>query len=583
MTQFVITVAGNAAVSAASPTGPFVNIVAFKIGSDFAAVPSDLDTDVVGTVLYSSTPSSYASLDAQTVGVRCEIPASVGPFTFGNIGLFLPGNVLFARASFGSPQQKQVGSISGVPNAWRITAALKFSQAPALFSILTSSMNQVLEVADFSLLSSPSTMLGSPNQVVVHETTPYGEDPLLWKKDGLTWSVDKYTLLSTGTVTASTASSTSFTALNGASTRQYLLQFPNGDIRAVANFVGTVGNLTQNRAAALVGSSFRILKADAPSFTAPVLTATEYNALAATFNSVWSTPSGVTPSTAKGFNQTAVATVAPGVTPTSGNWASLVTPVQTLASLLDVPASIPLASIQSDWSVGMASQVLQYTALAQLVQTVSSVKSGEIDPAYMTVSPSVTRTRTSVYTQVHHDISVTFVSATSAQAFFNSGGYIAYTLALTADNMVQTIQKYALASLGPIRFCAGKTSSTNSVSVVTREGDGVIADLGNCGYYGLSGSRKRVWSYVVPTATQPGTGTNTGYINFEVYSTRISATVFNLEFWITDTSGAVYSNASNSPPPSITSAIQIGTAPSAYFSSPPMVAPTVATLPSTVW
>jgi hypothetical protein len=538
---------------------------------------------LIGTTLFTGVPTSYALLDSTTVGVRCEIPATAGPFTFGEIGLYLAGNVLFARASFGSPQQKLTGTISGIPNVWRITAALKFSQAPALFSILTQSQNQLLEVADFSLLSSPGTMLGSPNAVIVHETSPYGEDPVLWKTTSGRWSVGKYTLFTSGTVTASTTTSVTavaFSALSGALPGQYLIEFDNGDIRAVSSMAGTTANLSQPMVAASVASNVRVLKADAPSFTAPVLSDIEYNTLVTLFNTAWSTPSGATPATAKGWGQIAVSTVASGVVPT---WTPLITAVSLACDLLDIPNTIAMASMQSDWSVGLSSQSALYTNLVQLIRQIAGSKTSSTPVSTLVPQLENSATHSGVYTQIHRDVSCTFASVAAAKAFFNSGGYVGFKVNITEDNMSQAIQKWRLAELGTIRFGGDRTGSLGNMKLENVDGDGTVAAAGNCGYYGLAAFRKKVWTHMIPVGAQPGTSQTLGFILFEVYCQQMTTTQFNLEFWITDNLGAAYSSATNAPPCLAVIETYTAAANTAALNTPAITRPVIAVLGTSTW
>lgn len=584
MSQFVITALGNAAASAATPTGPWVNIVQFRIGSDFATPASILDTDLKGTTLYTAAPISYSLIDTDTVGIRCELPATAGPFSFGEIGLYLPGNILFARASFGTVQQKLTGSLAGIPNAWRFTAVIKFSQAPALFNLTVGSQNQILELGDFSLLSSPGTMLGSPNAVIVHEPNPWGEDVFLWKTSSNKWSIGKYSFHSSGAATSGTTTTLTspiFAQLTSALTRQYLVQFANGDIRGILGVVGNTATFSRPRAAAVAGDSIEIYRADAPAFSQPKLSASDYNSLVNLFNFTWGTPSGSTPSTAHGWGQADLPLTPLGVTPTT--WSFLVSKVNKACDLLGIPNNFPLATLQSDWSTDLASQSSQYAILTNLVQLIRNSALAAIPIEKTDVAVGALKTRTTNYTQIHHDVSITFTSATHANSFFNSGGWVGFKIDLDEDNMVQGLQKWRLAQLGVIRMMADRSESTGSMKLVTKTGDGTISSTGNAGFYGRSATRQKLWTDMLPIGTQPGTGIDTGYVLFEMYGTLVSSTVLNLEFWITDTSGAVYSNATNSPPPSIRSTFSTGIPNATILDSPVMAQPSVATLPSTSW
>lgn len=588
MSQFIITSVGMAAASAATPTGPWVNIVEFRIGSDYSTEATVYDTGLIGTELYAGPPASYVMLDTDTIGIRCELPAALGPFEFGEIGLYMPDGVLFARASLSVPQHKMTGSAFGTPNTWRFTAVIKFTQAPALFNIITGgapgSGTGIVEVANFSLLSNPSEMVDTPNSVLVMETNPWGESIMLWKSAANKWAIGKYSFFAPGIVTHATATTieaAAFTTLGSALTRQYLIQFQNGDIRAVNGILGGVAQLSQNAAVRYPGDTFDIYKADSPAFSPPSLNSEDFNSLQSLLNLTWSTPTGTTPAAASGWGQTAVPAVGSGVTPTG--WAYLVDVVRRAAGLLKIPNDFPMSTIQSDWATGMASQVAQYTNLVNLVRQISGSSPADVPIESTDQTSHLSVSHTAPYTSIHHDVRVTFASATAAKAFFNSGGWVGYAFTMKEDNMVQSLQHWRLAQLGIVRFAATLSESIGSMNLRCVDGDGLIAESGNCGYYGIGGSRRKVWSHMMPTGTEPGTEIGAGYVLFEMFASPVSATVFDLEFHITDTSGSFYSNATNSPPFWIRSEVRSGRASSTLLSTPVIAAPTVVTLPSSTW
>jgi hypothetical protein len=192
-------------------------------------------------------------------------------------------------------------------------------------------------------------------------------------------------------------------------------------------------------------------------------------------------------------------------------------------------------------------------------------------------------TRTAVYSAIHHDVQVDFADEDAARAFFNSGGWVGFRIDMDEDNMVQTLQRWRLAQLGVIRMAALKSDSVGSLKLVCDEGDGVIADEGNCGYYGVTTFRRKLWSHMLPVGTQPGTATDTGYVLFELFATKLSLTSMKVEFHITDTTGAAYSNATNTPPFSISCFCLSGRPDPAILYTPVIDHPTVTRLPSTSW
>jgi phage-related tail fiber protein len=119
--QFIMTTAGLAAATAATPSGPYVHIVEFRLGSGVGYTPIQADSGLRGTLLYSGVPRSYTMVAGDTGNFICEVPSTAGPFMYGEIGLYLPGGVLFALASFPQLQQKFNLAADGFPHVLRLT------------------------------------------------------------------------------------------------------------------------------------------------------------------------------------------------------------------------------------------------------------------------------------------------------------------------------------------------------------------------------------------------------------------------------------------------------------------------------
>jgi hypothetical protein len=233
--QLVITDAGTTAASLSSPNGPYINIVQFKIGTGVNYTPTNLDTGLHGTVLYTGTPSHFYYYDEKTIGIVCEMAADVGPFQFGEIGLYLP-NGLFALAAWPRLQSKLHIAIDGVPNVWRFHALIRLQQGAASFFVNTTNQNNLLEVASTAFITAPSAMPTAPNAVIVHEPVPTGEHFMLIRKSATSWSPIKYSFSGSYPITAANTigvSSPAFADLDGTTPRRYALQFASGEFRLI--------------------------------------------------------------------------------------------------------------------------------------------------------------------------------------------------------------------------------------------------------------------------------------------------------------------------------------------------------------
>ncbi len=79
-------------------TGP-IQVSTYKLGSDYGYVPDPTDTNIHGSLVYSGAPSQYFVVNANVVKYTVVIDYSLGPFSFGEIGLFTSTGVLFALAT----------------------------------------------------------------------------------------------------------------------------------------------------------------------------------------------------------------------------------------------------------------------------------------------------------------------------------------------------------------------------------------------------------------------------------------------------------------------------------------------------
>lgn len=205
--SFVITQAGLTAAQAASPTGPYVNITEFRVGAGYNYTPALGDTALHGATLHSGVPFSYNIISADTLDILLVMDTDIGTFNFGEIGLYMPGGVLFALAAFSSLQEKTKAIGDQIGSRWTFHTLLRLAQAPSIIQVNTTNSANLLEVADWSLVLPPADMLSDSNAIVVHTPDPYGNHPLAVKSSDDSWSILSYPRLATGTITASTTGS----------------------------------------------------------------------------------------------------------------------------------------------------------------------------------------------------------------------------------------------------------------------------------------------------------------------------------------------------------------------------------------
>lgn len=247
--QLIITNVGLAAAQVATPTGPFIEIDSFKIGSAYGYTPTRDDQDINGELLYQGAPLTYKYVGDNTLDIVCRLPAEAGPFQFGEVALFLSGGAMFAKAAFADLQIKYSSLGTNVLSTYTFNCLLRLDQAVAVFKINTNCLPpDIWEVDKWSDVYPPA-LSANPDipSILVHEPDANGNATLITRSTDNQWSVaGNYHWVGTGTVVAATTTSLDFNAseISNVSTtslaNEYVVETPDGYLRSVSA-VTTVG------------------------------------------------------------------------------------------------------------------------------------------------------------------------------------------------------------------------------------------------------------------------------------------------------------------------------------------------------
>lgn len=274
----LITSAGLAAASVATPTGPYIHITSFAIGSAYGYTPTINQTAIQGNLLYGSVtgsptttpPSTYQSIGNNTLNIVCEIPPEAGPWEFGEVALYLDdgsGGVgpLFAIAVFDQPQTKFSSLGTNVVSSYVLNCLLKLQQSTAVFQIDTSNgPPAVLDIFQWSDVYPPGISANPDVPLyLVRELSDRGESTLLLNTSDAAWtlassSYERYTTAANGTFASTfpvANSSTSWvevaaSLLNpgdlGATNRRWLIQTSDSFFRSVSSVTVSGSNYRFN-------------------------------------------------------------------------------------------------------------------------------------------------------------------------------------------------------------------------------------------------------------------------------------------------------------------------------------------------
>lgn len=279
MTQLYITEAGITAANSSSSNGPMIQIVSFALGSDYGYTPPPSsvypgpDSVVTsqsalrGATRYPvgqqrAVPSNYhLAADGITGVFTLVIGLDVGDFSFGEVALYMPGNIMFGIAVLNELQTKLTTTQSQTGNIINITVSFQLNGIKPNITVVnvTTALADIRSAGSIDVLSPPSA---SPtNNVIGLTKDEYGRSDVLIKRDTDTWQSFQYDwLVHSGTVQVSGDKTLSDPTLATSpvyvAPGRYILQFTSGaligQVREIttypvwsANVVRRVGDVVQ--------------------------------------------------------------------------------------------------------------------------------------------------------------------------------------------------------------------------------------------------------------------------------------------------------------------------------------------------
>lgn len=210
MTQLYITEAGIAAANSSSPNGPMIQIVSFALGSDYGYTPPPSSVypganSVVtsqsalrGTVRYPvgnqrAVPSNYhLAADGITGVFTLVVGLDVGDFSFGEVALYMPGNVMFGIAVLPQLQTKLTTTQSQTGNIINMTVSFQLNGVKPNITVqnVTTALADIRTVGTVDVMSPPSA---SPtNNAISLQVDEYNRSNLMTKRDTDLWQSQQY-------------------------------------------------------------------------------------------------------------------------------------------------------------------------------------------------------------------------------------------------------------------------------------------------------------------------------------------------------------------------------------------------------
>ena len=192
--DFIVTDAGISAITDVRTNELKLKITKFALGSSDASVftPSKSDVDVGGTKVHTGEVTNFFPEGNSTLAYRILLRPNVGPFLYGNIGLYSTdedGNDTLFAIGVKDQQQAKTNPTRGGGNVIEELIRIKFADITADIDFTLSDSTEIPSLASLDLLDS---YIGSVPVVVMEGTDSNDNNPILYtRKDG-TWSVSTH-------------------------------------------------------------------------------------------------------------------------------------------------------------------------------------------------------------------------------------------------------------------------------------------------------------------------------------------------------------------------------------------------------
>ena len=200
MFLFGLTSAGIAALNATPGVPPTLTLARF--GDEYNYVPGGAETDIHGTAVFNTTPAPGQVLNSNTLVYTVILDAADGPFTYGELGLYLPGNVLFALGSAQELETKIPTTPLATGNTVRIDCYVStVGSNHSIYASVANDLNDIKLTSVGSVDALPPAAGVEPNVFIAPHPAHSDQSVVATALNG-SWTVESYNQpAGTGTVT----------------------------------------------------------------------------------------------------------------------------------------------------------------------------------------------------------------------------------------------------------------------------------------------------------------------------------------------------------------------------------------------
>lgn len=242
-----LTNAGAALLAANS--GP-IELSTFELGSAFGYIPEPTDTNIHGSLIYTGAPSSFLVVNANVFKYSAYLDYDLGPFNFGELGLYTANGTLFALASASALIAKQPESAGVyVGNSIRLDIYLSIvGQNYAMWLDYASSSNNFQMAVLQSPDSLPQPQNATPNAYIITGATSQQSSFIAYTSQTGLWNFDcyQYANQAAATITAFTPNSITISqsqyvpGMSPAYLGATIVEFSSGALYGICRYVSSV-------------------------------------------------------------------------------------------------------------------------------------------------------------------------------------------------------------------------------------------------------------------------------------------------------------------------------------------------------
>lgn len=242
--QFQITNAGIDALIAAG--GP-VQLSTFKLGGAFGYIPTQTETDIHGTVVHVGVPSDPELTNPNIYRYIIYMDNTVGPFQFGELGLYLSDGTLFGIGVRSSLLEKKALGSGDNGNALRIDAYLSMVGSNYTMTLDLADSDTPMTLASVNSVDQlPPAFDATPNAYIVGPALPGEPASLAYTDRNSLWAFDKYTTFAgeaeVDSISLSTINAVGELPSGPVYLGELLLQVIDGPARGVTRLVESIVN-----------------------------------------------------------------------------------------------------------------------------------------------------------------------------------------------------------------------------------------------------------------------------------------------------------------------------------------------------